>query len=156
MTRKPSNSSFFSVLYPDVFFGKIHWAPSEILEVKRPFLRSWRPNFGFHLFSMGFHLEFLFFWVSRSFDLSDLGDLRRGSGIFFQKLHFWNQCIPTKMRYVTVSWSKFSLNLSKTEVMLKCMTRSQLGRTKSFWSRVFSHLWLKTKIFKQFNLLKSR
>ena len=66
------------------FLEKIHWAPSEILEVKRPFSRSRRPNFGFHLFLMGFHLEFLLFLVSRLFDLSDLGDLRRGSGNFFK------------------------------------------------------------------------
>ena len=36
---------------------------------------------------MSFNLEFLPFLVSRLFDLDDIGDLRRGSGIFFQK-HF--------------------------------------------------------------------
>ena len=68
LTRKLSYSSFFSVLRPDlknVLFGKIHWAPSEVLEVKRTFLRSWRPNFGFHLFLISFHLEFSSFWVFR-------------------------------------------------------------------------------------------
>jgi hypothetical protein len=45
-------------------------------------LRLLRPNFGFHLLFTSFHLEFSAFCVSRSFDLSDLGDLRRGSGIF--------------------------------------------------------------------------
>ena len=117
LTRKPSYSSFFSVLFPDlknVFFGKIHWAPSEILEVKRPFSRSLRPNFGFHLFLMGFHLEFSLFWVSRSFDLSDL---RRGSGNFFKNYIFEISAFQQKkMRYVTASWSKFSLNLSTEEV----------------------------------------
>ena len=91
-TRKPSYSSFFSVLCPDLknvfFFGKIHWAPSEILEVKRPFSRSWRKNFGFHLFLMSFHLEFSPFWVSRLFDLSDLGDLRRGPVNVFKNYIF--------------------------------------------------------------------
>ena len=88
MTRKPSNSSFFSVLCPELknrFFWKIHWAPSEILEAKRPFLRSQRPNYGFHLLLIGFHLEFSLFWVSRSFDISNLGDLRRGSKNTFLK-----------------------------------------------------------------------
>ena len=93
------------MLCPDlknVFFGKIHRAPSEVPEVKRQFSRSRRPNFGFHLFLMSFHLEFLLFRDSRLFDLGDLGNLRRGSG------NFWNQCVPMKkMRYVT-----FSLNLS--------------------------------------------
>ena len=43
LTRKLSYSSFFSVLFPDsknVFFGKIHWAPSDVPEVKRSFSRS--------------------------------------------------------------------------------------------------------------------
>ena len=40
-------------------------------------------KFGFHLIFMSFHLEFSLFWVSRSFDLGNLGDLRRGSGNFF-------------------------------------------------------------------------
>ena len=87
LTRKPSYCSFFSVLCPDLknlFFGKIHWAPSEFLEVKRPFSRSRRPNFVFHLFLMSFHLEFSLFWVPRSFDLHDLGNLSRGSGNFFK------------------------------------------------------------------------
>ena len=91
LTMKPSYSSFFPVLCPDlknVLFGKIHWAPSEILAVKRPFSRSRMPNFEFHLFLMAFHLEFSLFWVSRLFDLSNLGDLRRGSGNFFKNYIF--------------------------------------------------------------------
>ena len=50
---------------------------TEMLEVKRPFSRSRRPNFGFYLFLMSFHIEFSLFWVLRLFDLGDLGDLRR-------------------------------------------------------------------------------
>ena len=42
---------------------------------------------------------------------------QKGLREFFQKLHFWNQCVlRKKMRYVTASWSKFSLNLSTEEV----------------------------------------
>jgi hypothetical protein len=42
---------------------------------------------------------------------------QKGLRAFFQKLHFWNQCIPMKkMRCVTASWSKFSLNLYTEEV----------------------------------------
>ena len=42
---------------------------------------------------------------------------QKGFREFFQKLHFWNQCVPTKkMRYVTAFWSKFSLNLFTEEV----------------------------------------
>ena len=44
--------------------------------VKRSFSRSLRPNFVFHLVFTGFHLEFLSFWVLRSFDFRDLSDLR--------------------------------------------------------------------------------
>ena len=100
MTRKPSYSSFFSVLCPDskkIFFGKNHWAPSEVLEVKRPFSRSRRPNFGFHLFLISFHLEVLSFEV--------IWPRRPRLREFFQKLQFWNQCIPTKkMRYICHSF----------------------------------------------------
>jgi hypothetical protein len=118
LTRNLSYSSFFSVLCPDLkneFFGKIHWDPSEILEVKRPFSRSWRPNFGFCLFIMGFHLEFSLFWVSRSFDLSNLSDLKRGSGNFFKNYIFEISAFQQKI-WVTASWSKISLNLSTEEV----------------------------------------
>ena len=105
MTRKLSNISFFSVLFPDlenVFFGKIHWAhPFRGRQGQEAILRLWRPNFGFHLFFMSFHLEFSLFWVSRLFDLSNLGNLKK-------KLHLWNQCLPMKMRYVTAFLSKFS------------------------------------------------
>ena len=120
MTRKPSYSSFFSVLCPDlknVFFGKIHWAPSEVLEVKRPFSRSRRPNFGFHLFLMSFHLEFSFFLGFEVIWPQQPRRPQKGLREFFQKLHFWNQCVPRKkMRCVTAFWSKFSLNLSTEEV----------------------------------------
>jgi hypothetical protein len=41
---------------------------------------------------------------------------RRGVREIFQKLHFWNQCIPTKkMSYVPSLRSTFSLNLSIEE-----------------------------------------
>ena len=85
LTRKPSYSSFFSVLCPDlknVFFGKIHRAPSEILEVKRPFSRSPRPNFGFHLFLMGFHLEFSLFCVWGRLTSATLATSEGAQGIF--------------------------------------------------------------------------
>ena len=91
LTRKPSYSSFFSAWSTDfknVIFEKIHWASSEVVEVKRSFSRSLRPNFGFHLVLTSFDLEFSLFWVSRSFDLSDLGDLRRGSVNFFKNYIF--------------------------------------------------------------------
>ena len=55
--RKPSNSSFSPVWYTDfknVSFEKNHWVPSEVLEVKRSFSSSLRPNFGFHLIVIGF------------------------------------------------------------------------------------------------------
>ncbi len=60
LTRKPSYSSFFSAWCTDfknVIFEKIHWAHSEVVEVKRSFSRSLRPNFGFHLVFTSFHLE---------------------------------------------------------------------------------------------------
>ena len=52
LNRKPSYSSFFSAWSTDfknVIFEKIHWASSEVVKVKRSFLRPLRPNFGFHL-----------------------------------------------------------------------------------------------------------
>jgi hypothetical protein len=91
LTRKPRYSSFFSAWCTDfknVNFEKIHWAPSEVIKVKRSFSRSLRPNFGFHLVFTSFHLEFSSFWVLRLFDFGDLGDLRRGSGNFFKNYIF--------------------------------------------------------------------
>ena len=87
LTRKPSYSSFFSAWSTDfknVFFEKIHWAPSEVVEVKRSFSRSLRPNFGFHLVLTSFHLEFSSFWISRLFDLGDLSVLENGSLKYFE------------------------------------------------------------------------
>ena len=81
LTRKPSYSSFFSAWSPDfknVIFEKNCWANSEVVEVKRSFSRSPRPNFGFHLVLTSFHLEFSLFWISRLFDLGDLRDLGKG------------------------------------------------------------------------------
>ena len=83
----------------------------------RPFSRSSRPNFGFHLFLMGFHLEFSLFWVSRSFDLSDLGDLRRGSGNFFKNYIFEISAFQRKRWGMSqLCGRKFSLNLFTEEV----------------------------------------
>ena len=39
------------------------------------FLRSLRPNFGFHLVLTSFHLEFSVFWILKLFDLGDLSNL---------------------------------------------------------------------------------
>ena len=66
----------------NVIFEKINPAPSKVIEVKRSFSRSLRPNFVFHLVFMGFYLEFSSFWVSGSFDLGNLGDLGKGKEIF--------------------------------------------------------------------------
>ena len=87
LTRKPSYSSFFSAWSTDfknVIFEKIHWASSEVVEVKRSFSRSLRPNFGFHLVLTSFHLEFSSFWISRLFDLGDLSVLENGSLKYFE------------------------------------------------------------------------
>ena len=81
-------SQLDALIFKNVIFEKNHCAPSEVAEVKRSFSRSPRPNFGFHLVLTGFDLEFSSFWVSRSFDLSDLGDLRRGSVNFFKNYIF--------------------------------------------------------------------
>ena len=131
-TQSMHDASKFKVLLPELFnyLSKIenfqsHSQNKIYLHHKyynnlNESLRPPRPNFGLHLFLMGFHLEFSLFWVSWSFDISDLDNLRRGSGIFFQKSHFLNQCVPTKkMRYVTAFWSTISLNLSTDEVWNK-------------------------------------
>mgnify|MGYP006975443240 CR=1 FL=1 len=84
LTRKPSCISFFSAWSTDfknIFFEKIHWATSEVVEVKRSFSRSPRPSFGFHLVLTSFHLEFSSFWISRLFDLGDLHDLENGPSL---------------------------------------------------------------------------
>ena len=123
LTRKPSYSSFFSVLCPDlknVFFGKIHWAPSEILEVAEAIFEVAEAKFWISSIFNGFSFRI---FVILSFEVVWPQRPRRpqkGLREFFQKLHFWNQCVPTKkMRYVTASWSKFSLNLFTEEVCFK-------------------------------------
>ena len=94
------------------------WQPGLIFaEILAAFLRSQRPNFGFHLSLMGFHLEFSLFWVSRSFDLSDLGDLRRGSGNFFKNYIFEISAFQRKRWGMSqLCGQKFSLNLFTEEV----------------------------------------
>ena len=78
LTQRPRKN--WCTDFKNIIFEKIHSASSKVVEVKRSFSRSLRPNFGFHLVFSSFRLEFSSFWVSRLFDLSDLGDLRRGSG----------------------------------------------------------------------------
>ena len=120
LTRKLTYSSFFSVLCPDlknVFFGKIHWAPSEILEVAEAifevaeakiWISSIFDEFSFRIFTI---LSFEVVWPQRP------RRPQKGPSEFFQKLHFWNQCVQTKkMRYVTTLSSTFSLNLPTEEV----------------------------------------
>ena len=68
----------FGTDFKNVIFEKIHSATSEVVEVKRSFSRSQRPNFGFHLVITSFYLEFSLFWILRLFDLSDLNDLGKG------------------------------------------------------------------------------
>ena len=44
---------------------------------------------------------------------------QKGLREFFQKVHFWNQCVPTKkMRYVTALWSKRASLLGNEETHL--------------------------------------
>ena len=53
---------------------------------------------------------------------------QKGLREFFQKLHFWNQCIPRKeMRNVSALSSKFSLNLSTEEVWRVSTFKLQLS-----------------------------
>ena len=70
--------------FRNVFFEKNQWTPFKVFEVKRVFSRSLRPNFGFHLVSTSFHLEFSSFWVSRLFDLGNLSNLRNGTRKYFE------------------------------------------------------------------------
>ena len=96
-TRKPSYSSFFSAWFTDsknMIFEKIYSASSEVIEVKRSFLRSPRPNFGFHLVLTSFHLEFSSFWISRLFDLGDLHDLKNGPSLHFKNVIFEKIPLP--------------------------------------------------------------
>ena len=105
LTRKPSYSSFFSAWSTDFkndIFGKIHWAHSEVVEVKRSFSRSAEAEFwissSFYKFSFRIFgiLDFEVVWPRRP------PCPRNGPSECFQKLHFWNQCIPRKkMRHVS-------------------------------------------------------
>ena len=60
LTRKLSYSSIFPAWSTDlknVTFEKIHWPPSEVIEVKRSFSRLLRPNFRSHLFFTGLKIK---------------------------------------------------------------------------------------------------
>ena len=72
-------------------------------------------GFSFRIFII---LSFDAVWPQRTWP-------QKGLREFFQKLHFWNQCIPRKkIRYVIASWSTFSLNLFSEEVWntIRCTT----------------------------------
>ena len=103
--------------FKNVIFGKIHWAPSEILEVAEAIFEVAEAKFWISSIFNGFSFRI---FVILSFEVVWPQRPRRpqkGLREFFQKLHFWNQCVPTKkMRYVTALWSKFSLNLFTEEV----------------------------------------
>ena len=87
------------------------------------FLRSLRPNFGFHLFFTSFHLEFLSFWVSRLFDLSDLGNLRDSPAKYFEYyikfLHYFQGLI---WRIYHISANSFRGNYSFLNLTLFTVT----------------------------------
>ena len=83
-------------------------------------------GFSFRIFVI---LSFEVFWPQRP------RRPQKGLREFFQKLHFWNQCVPTKkMRYVTALWSKFSLNLFTEEVWPGIVRYAERnGNWKGFW-----------------------
>ena len=123
MTKKPNYSSFFLRVLP--WFKKcIFWKNS-----LSPFWDPWGQEAIFEDAEAKFWISSIFNGFSfRIFIILCFEDVwpqqpqrprrpQKGLREFFQKLHFWNQDIPTKkMRYVTASWSKFSLNLSTEEV----------------------------------------
>ena len=85
LTRKPSYSSFFSAWCPDfknVIFDKIHWALSRSLRSRGHFYR-----FLFRIFVV---LDFKVIWPQWPWQP------QMGLRDFFQKLQFWNQCVPMK------------------------------------------------------------
>ena len=89
-------------------FEKFHLAPSEVIEVKNSFSRSWRPSFVFHLVFTRISVVFSFdeFWPRLP------GRPRKGVREFFQKIQFREVWIPTiKMSYVLALKWNFSLNL---------------------------------------------
>ena len=114
----PCNSFFsaWSLDFKNVIFEKIHRAHSEVIEVKRSFSRSQRPNFGFHLVFTSFHLEFSAFWISRSFDLGDLGILGMGPVNVFKNYIFEISAFQGKRWGMSqLSRRNFQLNLSTEE-----------------------------------------
>ena len=118
LTRKPSYSLFFWVLCPDLFF-LFFWKNSlspfrgrpgqevifEVAEAKF-WISSIFNEFSFRIFVV---LSFKVVWPWRP------RRPQKGLREFFQILHFWNQCVPTKkMRNVTAFWSKFAINPLRT------------------------------------------
>ena len=87
------------------FLKKNHWAPAKVVEVifKVAEAKFWISSsfykFSFRIFVV---LDFEVVWPRR------LQRLQKGVWEFFQKLCFWNQCIPVKkMSYVPALRSKF-------------------------------------------------
>ena len=63
---------------------------------------------------------------------------QKGPREFFQKFHFQNHCVPIKkMRYVTASSEKFSLNLSTVE---GCDVEGTVQRAIQPWIRSAAHI----------------
>ena len=121
LTRKLRHASSFFLECTDFkkeIFEKIPWAHSEDAEVaewifsKITFFKSEHQSFSFNKFSFIILvvLDFEVVWPRRP------RRPQNGPREFFQKLHFWNQCIPRKtMRHVSAFKSTFSLNLSTEE-----------------------------------------
>ena len=120
LTRKPSYSSFFLCLM-DWFQKRNFWkkslSPFRVRKDQKVISKAaeakvWiSSNFYKFLFRNFVVLGFEVVWPRQPHQP------QKGLRIFFQKLHFWNQCVPTKkMRYIKALSEKFSLNLSTEEV----------------------------------------
>ena len=131
-----------------MFFEKIHWAPSEVVEVKRSFSRSLGPNFGFHLVLTRFNLDFLSFWISRLFDLNKLRVLKNAK-IFWK----WPQIVKkfpnVNWRYESQGKVAFKSNVLSSEECDDCPWPSPpgtfhilIGKFSYLAFRCFNHIFL--------------
>ena len=74
--------------------------------------------------------------------------LQKGPREFFQKLHFRNQCVPTKkMRYVTALSKKFSLNLSTEEVWALSTAKNHKFIWRYLENQFQMRVWRDTKCY---------
>ena len=132
--RKLRYSSSFLAWYTDftyVTYEKIHWPPSKVVEVKKSFWRSLRPNFVFVFVFMSFHLEFSSYLFSMKIQHRSsfgLNSLKNGSVKYFKN------CMKLLGFFQGLIWRIYHWVTSKLiQIFLPGMCEMLTQLKQTFW-----------------------